>query len=100
MHDDCTMQFAIVFSLKSFFPFNNNNYNLIYMLPFDICYTLQRCLHGPSLLHKLIINFLMYKPKLRWLNVPFRWLFGCLTARQHRKVNLCQLQGRETGLVG
>jgi len=28
------------------------------------------------------------------------WLVGCLTARQHRKVNVCQLWGRETGLVG
>jgi len=27
-------------------------------------------------------------------------MVGCLTARQHRKVNLCQLRGRETGSVG
>jgi len=25
-------------------------------------------------------------------------LVGCLMARQHRKVNLCQLRGRETDL--
>jgi len=28
------------------------------------------------------------------------WLVGCLPAHQHRKVNLCQLWGRETGSVG
>jgi len=28
------------------------------------------------------------------------WLTGVLTARQHRKVNLCQLRGKETGSVG
>jgi len=28
------------------------------------------------------------------------WLIGVLTARQHRKVNLCQLRGKETGSVG
>jgi len=27
------------------------------------------------------------------------WLIGCLTAHQHKKVNLCQLRGRETGSV-
>jgi len=27
------------------------------------------------------------------------WLVGCLTARQHRKVNLCQLRVKETGSV-
>jgi len=28
------------------------------------------------------------------------WLVVCLTTRQHRKVNLCQMRGRETGSVG
>jgi len=28
------------------------------------------------------------------------WLIGVLMARQHRKVNLCQLRGKETGSVG
>jgi len=28
------------------------------------------------------------------------WLVGCLMARQHRKVNLSQLRGRETDSVG
>jgi len=28
------------------------------------------------------------------------WLIECLMALQHRKVNLCHLQGRETGSVG
>jgi len=28
------------------------------------------------------------------------WLIDCLTARQHRKVNGCQLRRRETGSVG
>jgi len=27
------------------------------------------------------------------------WLIGVSTARQHRKVNLCQLRGKETGTV-
>jgi len=31
---------------------------------------------------------------------PIDWLIGVLTARQHRKVNLCQLRGKETGSVG
>jgi len=31
---------------------------------------------------------------------PINWLIGVLTARQHRKVNLCQLRGKETGSVG
>jgi len=26
-------------------------------------------------------------------------LIDCLTARQHRKINLCQLRGKETGSV-
>jgi len=30
----------------------------------------------------------------------FNWLIGVLTARQLRKVNLCQLRGKETGSVG
>jgi len=38
-------------------------------------------------------------------NFPFgfvfrSWLVGCITARQHRKINLWQLRGRDTGLVG
>jgi len=30
------------------------------------------------------------------LQIDWFWLIDCLTARQHRKVNLCQLRGRET----
>jgi len=37
---------------------------------------------------------------LTWLVTTFNWLIGVLTARQHRKVNLCQLWGKETGSVG
>jgi len=28
------------------------------------------------------------------------WLFNGTSAHQHKKVNLCQLQGRENGSVG
>jgi len=34
----------------------------------------------------------------RFLSID--WLIGVLTARQHRKVNLCQLRRKETGSVG
>jgi len=32
------------------------------------------------------------------VNVGIGWLVGCLTARQHKKANLCQLWGEENRL--
>jgi len=37
---------------------------------------------------------------IRYDTFPHIILIGVLTARQHRKVNLCQLRGKETGSVG
>jgi len=49
-----------------------------------------------------LFNFLSASSSFKNVNVSFanNWLMGFLTARQHRMVNVCQLQDRETGSGG